>query len=328
MLPSPHPAPNSGKTQCLRKQALPFAMRYAEKTLRPALKLGDTPIEVQTARGGTNSLVYFLACEGNRRAVIYLHDDPNDWRDTCDALKLGAREALPIPRLLHSRPGPLLPWKKGYAMLATDFAEGRTLMNLEWDAPRIELLADTVARLHGLESDRWGKMRRLRSDPLLSSLERGIRKRIEKIRHHRSAPNGRILDVIENFFDRQLSDIPEPSNFQLCHHHLFGDDLIISPDEKSITILDCPGVQYSRASRDLASIRQGFFPYEADHWQHFLNAYFGHFPAKTRLEWEREIPIYNAFYLLIKFRNHLGRAKQSMYLERLLSACNQELHAS
>lgn len=304
-----------------RKKRLPLAQAYAESHLRRILDLGSTPISVDVAVGGRNSLVYILTAGERRRAVIHLLESRNEWRDTRFSLELGEERNLPIPRLLHVRRRGFLGLGPKYWLLTTDFAEGEMLHKLLWSEVRLKLLADTVARLHAVESDVWGKPRRPRRKPLMNALGGSIVRRLHAIRKHPGGPGDPFMNRLDAFFRKEISSLPEPATFQLCHHHLFGDDMILAPDETGITLLDCSSLQYSRAARDLAAICEGFFPGEEALEAQFLDAYFRNFSTDTRREWERELPLFRALHVLTKFHRQLGRKAESRHRSRLQEVC-------
>lgn len=317
----PAPRPTT-EVQLARGKLVPVAMAYAERHLRTLLNLGRHTLEVHPAARGSKSLVYFLRCDGSCRAVIYLYDDPREWKENCAALRLGKTHNLPMPRLIHARKPPPWRWSNGFPALATDFAEGGTLNHIEWTPPRVELLATTLKRLHALESPKWGPPGRPGGGPYRDSLRKSVTSRLRKIRRSPSAPPPCDINAIEAFFDREFSRLPEPRTFQLCHHHLAPDDLILSTDESRMTILDCATIEYSRAARDLASVHQAILTDSTAPWGEFLEAYFRGCPAPHRQRVESEIPLFSAFFLLVKLRNQVEGPRGAGYLQRLLTLCD------
>lgn len=313
--------PGRDKIRRKRRDARPRARKYATTTLRQALDLPSAKLRLDPARGGTNSLVYILGIDGRPGAVVYLLTRYKNWCDMRDALLLGAAHDLPLPRLLHAEGSPLSSLRGRYQFLTTDFAEGSQVNHVPRTPALIELMAGTLARLHARDSDCWGKIRRPQTGPITGDWRGTIAKRMNGIRHHPQAPEPRLLDGIQAWFDHQLASLPEPRRFQLCHHHLAGDDMLVSPDASRITLIDCGDLQYSRAARDLACIRQGILLDDAKSWALFLDRYFAHFPRTVRPEWERELPLFEALYLLFKVRSGLGKKRHPHFLQRLLRVC-------
>lgn len=315
------PPPDREKLKKKRRDARPRAKKYATEALAPSLGFTPETMRLVPATGGSNSLAYILKVDNQPRAVVYLSRRYRNWCDMRDALELGAAHNLPLPRLLHSAGSPINSLRGRFQYLATDFAEGDPLHRSERSAAVVDLMADTLARLHSLQSASWGKPRRLQTGSIREDWRSTIAKRIAGIRSHREAPVDRLIDAVETWFDSQLRDLPEPRSFQMCHHHLAGDDMLLAPDLSRITIIDCGDLQYSRAARDLAAIRETFFPDVHPDWPRFADRYFSHFPRPVRAEWERELPLFTALHYLFKVRSRLGRRRAPEFLTRLAAAC-------
>jgi len=305
-----------------RAAARPAAAAYADRVLRPALKWRSGPVEVSPVKDGQNSLVYFLHAPDQPPAVLYLSSRRRLWEDTRDALALGGQHDLPIPRLLHAGRGLADRLMLGHYFLVTDFAPGTNLRKMSWDTHAIDALARAVAALHHVESDRWGKPRRLRSRSIREDWRLSVDSRLDSIRKHPKAVPPELAERISRWLHDQLDRLPEPTRYQLCHHHLFGDDIIFDPDTGRMTLLDCSDLQFSRASRDLACVHEGMFAHRPEQRTEFLKAYFAHFSPAIRDEWEREIPFFEGFYLLIKIRNALKqRIRREYFLTRMKALC-------
>jgi hypothetical protein len=305
-----------------RNKAQSLAQGFAERDLRRRLQWGPGPVELKPPGAGGKSLVYLLRAPAGDRAVLYLFPKWRPWRDTVEALRFGAKHSLPIPRLLDAGS----PWldypRHRHFFLTTDFAEGRHLTGLDWSNDTIDVLASTLARLHAVESPRPGKIRRPASGSLRDDWRRSVRSRIDQARRAAAGFDPASLDPIDAWFTRTIDALPEPSRFQLCHHHLFADDIILDPSGDKMTVIDCANLQFSRASRDLACVRRGLFPDRPDLASEFLERYFRRFPPASRADWEPEIPLFEAFYVLGKLRHAAKRTALGVeYLHQLRLIC-------
>lgn len=302
-----------------RAAALESVERFANRRLRGALARTAGKIEIKAALGGGRSLVYFASQDDRPLAVIHAFDRKKDHAQLRAALTLGQGQDLPIPNLLYSSDLGMDRLRFGHWFVASEFIVGEDLAGKAPDQLPISALAATLRRLHRVEQSRWGKPGKFKSGPILADWRRSAFERLDSLEKKLPASEP-ILGELRPWFTQKLDSLEEPTAFQLCHHHLAPDDLLFDEPTGKLTIIDCGSLQFSRASRDLAAVHQGFFADSDALWRGFLNEYFGD-ATPDREQIESEIEFFDAFYLLSKLRNQASdETRRQHWLDRLRRA--------
>ena len=168
-----------------------------------------------------------------------------------------------------------------------------------------------LARLHGAERSDYGlPRRRPRRKPYAADMQRAVKRRLRELASRTSEIKPETITALSAKLLEHLKRLESLDAFQLCHHHLYSDDILYDPAENRTTLIDCGGLQFSRAARDLAAIR--LMPWMTpEAWQEFSATYFEKSKESRSLEYEREGPFFEIFIWLSRARNTILRAPKS-----------------
>lgn len=296
-----------------RAEVLSVVRSYVERELSRRLDLREPNRAVRPAPGGGKSLVFFVETNGTRCAVVYAFKKNAEAARFASALRLAERHYLPAPKLIHESAGWLARRRYGHALIASEFMTGEPL-NPNADAAALTRpLADAMAQLHRVTSNRWGKPDALRSDSIKADWRQGA---LRRLRAAGLPPESEAN--LKTQLDRLLDALPEPREFQLCHHHLAPDDLLFDAAAKRIAFIDCGSLQFSRAARDLATLQLTVFGEHELAWRAFVDAYFNRMGEATREPTEREMRFFVPFLLLGKLRHQPPGSPERARLEERL----------
>lgn len=306
-----------------RFAARPVVEAYVEKVLRGALGWGDARVRITIPSEGTRSLIYFVAPDGGSPVAVQAFEDGGEHTRLRKALALGRKQELPIPDLVRSGVAALDRSRFGYCFIVMGFIDGKALPPEPPHHAVRESLAVALARLHGVKRRRWGKPGRMHLRSIREDLWASVGKRLADLGDGGSGAPG--LDAekvaaVEKWFAQTLASIDEPKQFRLCHHHLAPDDIILEPGG-AVRFVDCGSLQFSRAARDLAVMRNSLFFDDDAAWDDFIHRYFEHFDEAFRKDCLKEIPLFNALYRLGKVRRKIYAGPEGeVAIARLLQA--------
>lgn len=300
-----------------RRAALDAVRRYVDGPARRLwnVNAGTNSVDVTIPESGMNSLVYFVALDGETRAVVHAFKKTAKRRRLADGLCLAERHDLPVPKILDAGLSAIQHVRFGYCFLMTQFMQGRQLEYGPLTREQIAPMAEALSRLHGVTSKRWGKPGELSASPIRESWRGTVEKRLHLFRVAAPDLDPARVEHLATWFKCVLDELPEPGEFQLCHHHLGPDDMVFDEATGRIYFVDCDALQFSRASRGLATIRRIFFDGEDSNWTEFLNLYCSGLPSTDRSALEREIKFFMAFHLLGKMC-HANRESEKSTLQR------------
>lgn len=302
-----------------RAAALESVKRFASNKFRGVIEGTTGEIEIKAALGGGRSLVYLAYQQGRPVAVIHAFDRKKDHAQLHAALTLGQGQELPIPKRLYASGLGLDRARFGHWFVASEFIVGEDLAGKRPEQLPISALATTVRNLHRVEQSRWGKPGKFKSSPILEDWRRSAFERLDSLEKKLPASEP-IVPELRGWFAQKLDSLEEPATFQLCHHHLAPDDILFDEATGKLTIIDCGSLQFSRASRDLAAVHQGFFAEADEPWLRFLDEYFAENIA-DRAQIESETEFFDAFYLLSKLKNQASdESRRKHWLDRVRQA--------
>jgi len=296
------------------------AERYAERVLRPVLRWGSAPLTITPPPGGKRSILFFVRPTGFDPVVVHAFTLLKRRNVLRDALRVRDRYDIPIPRLLYSGCNWIEKLTFRYSFLATEFAPGEPLPDGTPGGPLRHALADALATLHSVRNSRWGGPGNLHRGPLKDDLARSIGRIINQLRDvQQLAPS---VPEIENWFSSTLAKLSEPREFQLCHNNLAADDVHYEPKTGRVMLVDCAGMEFSRASRDLAAVHDTMFGGDDGAWDESLERYLAASPPERRREYDAEGSFFEAYFHLRKLRNnpHVADGSGNPYLSKLLTS--------
>jgi len=204
------------------------------------------------------------------------------------------------------------------------FAEGEPFSVDSGGHPAVEALVDSLSRLHAVTARRWGRPGRPRLGSIHRDWARSVTRRLteaaslapEAVRRSLTPIGGKMLAVLER--------LPRPREFQLCHHHLAPDDALYDRAGGRLTFVDCGGLQFSRAARDVADAITLVLADQPEAEATFLARYEASIGQDAAADVRRELPFFRAFGRLVKLRSRLrhGDAVEPA-LEALVEAAAQ-----
>ncbi len=307
-----------------RSRALETVTSYTERTLRRALGWGDAPLEIEVPKRGSTSLVYLIRPEGKPGAALYAIKDRRELRMLESALRTATSCGAPVPKLLHADANWITRFSRGYFFLACSLAPGECMRRDESDDAQLKAMATALAKLHSIEENYWGKPIKPRRSGIHADWSEGI----ERLRSAlmRDAAMKDHATEIRDYFHRSLEKMEEPKRFQLCHHHLAPVDMLYDASSQSVTLIDCVNLEFSRAARDLASVRWDCFPNDEKSFDAMLKHYYSQISPAIREGYERERYFFEGFFHLRKVYNHSrGKdRKPSPALTRLMELIHRE----
>jgi len=297
------------KLQSQRVGALASAKSHADHALRRALHWGDASFGIEIPREG-NSLVYHLHPEGHPGVALLAIKKRREALKLDAALRAAAPRGAPIPKLLHTDVRILPRLVRGHYFVATSLLPGVPLRPDERDESTLIAMARALSRLHAIQDPHWGKPGHPRHDSLLrawsTEVERIMRRFIKD-----SALSGFVPEM-HVFFRRVIERMEEPSQFQLCHHHIAPEDMLYDAATDSVSLTDCGHMEFSRAARDLASVRWECFPDAEESFDLVLQNYFRGVSKTAREQYLREREFFEAFHHLRKIQRYPRDAKGNL----------------
>jgi len=272
-----------------RQKLLKRVRRYATGPL--ARRLGAPPeaIEVQPARHGERSLVYFVKVDGQPRVVLRAEwGFINAWQIVTSHRWL-ARRGLPVPRLivgdfyLPSR----VWW--GFCPIVEEWVEGHHVDALGRPEPAIRAVATTLARFHAFERRRWGNP----WVPRLGSyrryfLSRQVRRAADLDSVLQRSRRGELLA----WLDERAGTAPLEPPFSLLHCRVFAGNFVVTPQGEAVAV-DLLEVRYGTFGLDVAWALERVCGGDGERSAWFLDTYFGLRPS-CREAFEASRPFFEA----------------------------------
>lgn len=311
----------SGDIISRRQAAEPAVRRFVERSVRSRLRWEDCPVRIEIPEGGARSLLFIARAEGCEPVVIHAFRKSDERRRLDRALALGARHELPVPVTRHKGWAFGESLRYGLSFLVVEHVPGRHLPPEPPDRQPRAALAAALARMHSARSDKWGRPGGFTRKSIREDWARGVARRCREIGQGKLDLNPEVLRSIEARFGEMLESIPEPREFQICHHHLAPDDILYDPETTRVAFIDCSSLQFSRAARDLAAVRHAFFLEDENAWRDFGELYFAKFTQEWRAACELELAFFESFLILGRLRRMSSKPQRARpLLERLLGA--------
>ena len=186
-------------------------------------------------------------------------------------------------------------------------------------------VARALAKLHSVQREYWGEIKgRRKARSYGETMKRAIEKRLGRLGDSPERFPGGQIEALREWFLERVEALADAKSFQLCHHHLHGDDIIYDPKMGRITIIDCASLQFSRASRDVSNLAEMAWMGDAQERNEFLEYYFSCSPDERRSEYKVEGPLYTAFHLL----NQLYRLVRKSGIEGMPGAAGNKFDSA
>lgn len=309
------------KVESRRLEALPAVQRYVEKRLCRLFDWNQASIRIRIPSSGTRSRVFFVSVDGRDSVTVRAFRTAAHRTRLRRALSLADHYDLPVPKLLNAGYGPLERALFGFSFLTTEFIRGDELPPCVPDSDRCTGLAAALAQIHRAGGRRWGKPGHYRRTSIRDRWRRSVESRLDRLTGSNGELDPTLIEDLRRWFEARLAAIPEPREFQICHHHLAPDDILYEETSGRVTFVDCSSLQFSRGARDLAAIRYTLYLGQDGPWEEFLQRYFAHFPSGAMEETAEERRFFDAFTHLLRLARRLTDAPaHQAALEQLLRA--------
>lgn len=284
--------------------------RYLGDVLRPRLGLPDSGLQVDAPRHGLISQLLIVRGEGVEPCVVRFHRNPVDARTCLRAHKLAERHDLPVPRLVYhdlTLPHRL---RYGFAVLVEEYVKGAHLDPGGVGHQRLDALASTLARLHGITpSPRRTPLFPSGRDFFRSVIRVKLQNRIESLtavpEEFSEADRDR-LDAFSNRMMQRWSNLP---SLTLTHDKINRGNIVFADDGRAY-LIDLITLRYGMPGKDLVAALYYFCGNEAE--EAFLkDAYFSRLDPVHREHFEEFESLYRVWH-------HLGRwsSKSRAYAKR------------
>lgn len=255
------------------------------------------------------------------------------WRGVAASTEQGGS----TPRLIYRSRGPIDRFRFGARFIVEGFVPGAPVEDCPDGPAARRAMARALARLHRVEATYSGYVGRPERRSFAELFARRIERRLRILKEFPRYFTPEEIAQLGRWFDDRIAELRAVRKFQLCHMHLSSGDMLYDAASDSAWLVDCGGMQFTRASRDLANLQpftKSWIANEENH-REFIEAYLEASPPERREEYEREGAFFEAYRNLSRLRldaRH-ATAERPMEFERgkhlamrrqLLLACGLE----
>ncbi|HUT24755.1 MAG TPA: hypothetical protein VM492_10465 [Sumerlaeia bacterium] len=278
-----------------------------------------------------------LTFRSGRRVVLRGFGDPAKSLRYTSAMDYCRGKTLPVPSLLATDTGWRTRLRFGQGFCIEEFIEGAVYAHTDRTPAQAEAVVRAVASIHSETAPYWGPIRRgsmqIRNP---RSYREYLRKHVGRLirdiakqgglsadpvaagepaavgdgQNGERAPLASFVSLAElegwgRWFEERIHAMEEPGAFNLAHHHLAADDVMIAPDNATATLLDNGSLQFGNFVQDVEDALAFLAPHAPEWRARLLTLYM---ERQTHLPADAD---YDAASEVFRAERHLKRLRRS-----------------
>ncbi len=281
-------------------QATRRMTQYLRSTLCPALGISDEIERVVWPTRGIKSNLLLVHPGASPPFVLRWFQRPAQAARLGDLTRYAQSLQLPTPRVLYSECSRPHVRRHGFSVVVEELIAGEHLEPGQLTAGRLDALGQSLARLHAVESERWGPP----GDPengefFRAHVEAKFKNRLHGIMKRDGAFEKewkrQILDFVRGF--RRSWDGGPP--YALTHDKINPGNVIFMPQDEA-KLLDLAMLRFGTPGADIAAALYYFCAGDEEE-RRFKEAYFSRLPPRWRDHFECFEPLYRAWLHLSRW---------------------------
>lgn len=281
---------------------------YLRTHLAPALNLPGGFEEVERTSERPHAPVFMIRPEGAPAFALRLVGDPGRGERLARAARLAESAGLPTPRLIHSDFSRAHFREHGFGVIVEEALTGESPARAETTDAHRGALAEALARVHAVESTRWGPPGRFQFRVYFEgALARRLERRLRWVQTLDDSFRPEWRETILQFIREERARWSIPGPFALTHDKIHPGNVIFAPDGRA-QLVDLRGVAFGSVGKDLAAALS-FYCATPEQTERFKETYFALVHPRWREHYARHEAVYQVSHHLNRW---LSRSREAL----------------
>lgn len=273
--------------------------RYLVSSLCPAMGVQASFDEIALPTYGLKSTLLLVRPHDSTPFVLRIFERASVGEKLLGHVDLARSAGLGVPKILYSDLSKGHFREHGFGIVVEELIEGTHLRSGEVGSEKLAKLGEGLARIHSVQSPRWGTPGRTRRGAFFGPMiQAKIENRLASIARFDEEFQKSWRERIMKWVKAQARDWEGGPPYALTHDKINTGNVLFSEGPR-VHFLDLVTLRFGAPGKDLAAALYYFAAGDSEEAT-LKESYFGRLPAERREHFERFEGLYRAWH-------HLGR---------------------